>query len=247
MNIDVLGEFLGTLVLILLGNGVGMSVSLKRAYANQSAKWVLISFAWGFAVLFGVIVAQSLWAPGHLNPAVSLFAVVSGGISFPTFIFYVIVQVLGAFTGQTILYLINYKNIIETNDWAIVKGNSFTAPNYSNFKEKGLWQNLSYEFVATAVLIGLVLAFGRGLNETSLSALGPLPVTLLVVSIGMSLGSVTGYAINPARDFGPRVAFYLFSTFVWKQTKVTPDWSYSFVPVIAPLAAGLVIGGLAWA
>lgn len=244
MQLDVLSEFLGTMVLILLGNGVGMSVSYSRMYANQSGKWVVITMGWGFAVLFGVIVSASLGGSGHLNPAVSLFSLISKGITPTQFILYVIAQVAGAMVGQTVLYVINWKNIIVTNNYAAVRGTACTSPNFSNFKEKGLAQNLGYEYVGTMVLLGIILAFGRGSNATSLTVLGPLPVTFLVMSIGMSLGSVTGYAINPARDFGPRLVYFIFNKLFWK-SEVDADWEYSFVPVLAPLAASTTMGLLA--
>ncbi|VEU59499.1 MIP/aquaporin family protein [Mesomycoplasma neurolyticum] len=240
-HLDILGEFLGTLVLILLGNGVGMSVSLKRMFANQSGRWLMITFGWAFAVLMGVIVASSLGAPGHINPAVSLFALF-GDKKIDKFFAYSAVQILGAFSGQIILYIINYKHIKETDDYAIIRSCSSTSGGFSNFKEKGLAQNLMYEYVATLVLIGIIFALGKGENKKYFESLGPIPVVLLISSLSLSLGSVTGYAMNPARDLGPRVAFQLFSIFIWKQKKINGGWDYSFVPIISPLLAGTTIG-----
>ncbi|MDZ7293185.1 MIP/aquaporin family protein [Mycoplasmopsis pulmonis] len=242
MHLDILGEFLGTLVLILLGNGVGMSTHLKRMLANQHGKWIMIALGWGLAVLMGVIVAFSLNSPAHLNPAVSIFALVSGSLALWKFFVYFLVQVLGAFIGQVILYIINYKNIKETNDWNLMRAMSATGGVYDNFNEKGLVQNLLYEYVASLVLIGVIFALSKGKNTQAFQSLGTIPVMLLVLSIGLSLGSVSGYAINPARDFGPRLAFWVFSTLVWKQKSASAQWSYSFVPIVSPLLAGTTIG-----
>ncbi|WP_033161438.1 MIP/aquaporin family protein [[Mycoplasma] collis] len=242
MELDILGEFLGTLVLILLGNGVGMSTHLKRMLANQQGKWIMITLGWALAVLMGVIVAFSLNAPAHLNPAVSIFALISGKLVVWKFFIYSLVQILGAFSGQVILYIINYKNIKETNDYNLMRGMSATGGVYSNFKEKGLTQNLLYEYVATLVLIGVLFALSKGVNVKTFESLGAIPILLLILSIGLSLGSVTGYALNPARDFGPRLAFWLFSLFVWKQKSASVQWEYSFVPIISPLLAGTTIG-----
>lgn len=242
----VLAEFIGTLVLIMLGNGVGYSVSAKRMFANQSGKWIVIALAWGFAVLFGVIVSTAIAnrlgvsATNHLNPAVTIFAALKG--KNPELLGLIPFQFLGAMTGQLILNFINWKHIGET-DLATVRGSHCTGPAFAN-NEKATIFNFSYELVGTLMLLGIILAF----DYNNLGNLGPLPVTFLVMAIGMSLGSSTGYAINPARDLGPRIVYFLMEKTVLKSRKselVGANWSYSWVPVIAPSIAGVIIGGLA--
>ncbi|MGZ9454172.1 MIP/aquaporin family protein [Mycoplasma sp. AC157] len=246
MRLDILSEFLGTLVLILLGNGVGYSVSMKRMFANQSGKWIVIILGWGLAVFTGVIVSLSLGGSAHLNPAVTFFVAVSSKLSDPLILTYIPVQILGAMTGQMLLNFINWKHIQET-DLATLRGVHCTGPAFAN-KEKATIFNFSYELVGTLLLVGLVLAFGKGGNKIGLASLGPVPVTLIVVAIGASLGSSTGYAINPARDLGPRMVYALMEKTLLANRKsehVGGNWSYSWIPVVAPSLAGAIIGALA--
>ncbi|WGI36987.1 MIP/aquaporin family protein [Mesomycoplasma lagogenitalium] len=240
----LLSEFLGTLVLILLGNGVGYATSAKRMFGNQPGKWVVITFGWGIAVCMGVIVSASLGGFGHLNPAVSVFSAIANKDAYH--LAFIPFQFLGAFAGQIILNFINWKHIKET-DLATVRGNHCTGPAFAN-KEKATIFNFSYELVATLTLIGLIFATSKGANVTSLSQLGPIPVTLLIVGLGMSLGSSTGYALNPARDLGPRIIYWLMELTVLKSRKeefVGANWGYSWIPVVSPLVAGAIIGGFA--
>ncbi|QGZ97426.1 aquaporin family protein [Mycoplasma sp. NEAQ87857] len=239
-----LGEILGTMLLIILGNGVVASVKFKNMFAKLTApNWVLITFAWGFAVLVGVIVAQAFKAPGYLNPAVTVYDLVGNigvlankGKAIGLFLLYVLGQFIGAMLGQVVLNFINWNHIKDSTN-ADLKGSSCTGPAYAN----ATGRNFSYEFVGTAVLIGVILAIGK---NPSLSNLGPIPVTLLVVSIGMSLGSSTGYAINPARDLGPRMVYALTQKFFLSSREQTsPDFKYGLiVPGAAPMLAGILIG-----
>nr|WP_322959018.1 MIP/aquaporin family protein [Mycoplasmopsis canis]WQQ12416.1 MIP/aquaporin family protein [Mycoplasmopsis canis] len=238
-----LSEFIGTLLLVLLGNGVVYSVSAKKMFANQPGKWAVIAIGWGLAVLVGVIVAVALGGPAHLNPAVTVFSLVSNSFKNYSELAFIPLQFAGAIVAQLVLDFINWRHIQET-DLGSVRGSHATGPAYDNFKEKGLLFNFSYELVGTLVLIGVIFALGK----TSFGNLGPIPVALLVMSIGMSLGSSTGYAINPARDLGPRVVYYLMELTVLSNRKsehVGANWSYSWVPVIAPLLGGALIGALA--
>ncbi|MBN3534820.1 MIP/aquaporin family protein [Mycoplasma procyoni] len=240
MHLDVLSEFLGTLVLILLGNGVVYSVSANKMFANQPGKWIVIILGWGLAVFSGVIVSLSLGGSAHLNPAVSIFAAIKDKDAFV--LSYIPVQFLGAIAAQIILDFINWKHIKET-ELATVRGAHCTGPAFGN-KEKGTIFNFSYELVGTLLLLGLILAFGKGANK--LDALGPIPVTFVVIAVGASLGSSTGYAINPARDLGPRIVYFLAEKTVLKSRKeehVGANWSYSWIPVVAPSVAGAIIGG----
>nr|WP_027123276.1 aquaporin [Mesomycoplasma molare] len=242
----ILSEFLGTLFLVLLGNGVVYSVSAKRMFANQSGKWSVITLGWGFAVMVGVIISNALGGSAHLNPAVSIFDAIASKSAFP--LVYIPAQFLGAMVAQVILNFINWNHIKET-DLATVRGAHATGPAFSA-KEKGTIFNFSYELVGTLVLLGVILAFGKGSNALSttgigLSSLGPLPVTFLVMAIGMSLGSSTGYAINPARDLGPRLVYFAMEKLLLsnrKEEHVGANFEYSWIPVVAPSFAGVIIG-----
>lgn len=248
-----LAELMGTMVLIIFGNGVVYSVSAKRMFANQPGKWVVICLAWGFAVFFGVITSTAIYnrlgggahsstvdianAVNHLNPAVTIFAAISdkkaillGLIPF---------QFFGAIIGQIILNFINWKHIGET-ELGVVRSAHCTGPAFGN-KEKAKTFNFSYELVGTLLLLGIILAFGKA----NIDQLGPLSVAFLVMVIGMSLGSSTGYAINPARDLGPRIVYFITEKFFLKKRKsefVGANWSYAWVPVVAPSVAGVIIG-----
>ncbi|MDQ0514352.1 glycerol uptake facilitator protein [Mycoplasmoides fastidiosum] len=250
MHLDILSEFLGTMVLILLGNGVGFSVSHSRMFANQPGKWVVIAFAWGFAVMMGVIVSQALNGVAHLNPAVTLFAWISNpefasGLGGALPVVYILAQFGGAMFGQMVLDFINWKHIVET-DAAIVRSTHCTGPAFTNGgKDRAVVFNFAYELVGTLTLVGLILAFGRGNNSQSLSSLGPIPVTLLVVVIGMSIGSSTGYAINPARDLGPRIVYFFLEKFAYpikQKPTIGANFQYGWLPVLAPALGGIIIG-----
>ncbi|MDJ1646057.1 MIP/aquaporin family protein [Mycoplasma phocimorsus] len=236
-----LSEFLGTLFLILLGNGVVYSVSAKRMFANQSGKWIVIVMGWGFAVMVGVIISLALNGAAHLNPAVTIWSWVSGKFSNHLQLIFIPMQILGAMAAQIILNFINWKHIQET-ELIVVRSAHSTGPAY-NHKEGGTIFNFAYELIGTLVLLGTIVAIGKA----NISNLGPLPVTFLVMSIGISLGSSTGYAINPARDLGPRI-IYFFTEKIFlrkrKQEHIGANWAYSWIPVIAPIIAGFIIGGL---
>lgn len=243
MEWDIFSEFLGTMVLIFLGNGVVASVSFKRMFANQSGKWIVIAMAWGLAVMCGVFVSTSMGGSAHLNPAVSIMVLISSkgvDFTFVRFVLYIIAQFAGAMIAQVILNFLNWKHIKET-ELSTVRGAHCTAPAYENFgTDKAIIHNLGYEYFGTLVLCGVIVAFGGRYN----TSLGVLPVTLLVISIGLSLGSSTGYAINPARDLGPRIVYFIMTKTLIKtnQSGVSANWSYSWVPVVAPLAAGMTVG-----
>lgn len=234
------GEFLGTLFLILLGNGVVYSVSAKRMFANQPGKWIVITMGWGLAVMCGVIISDSLAGPAHLNPAVTIYNYVRGKFIHHKDLLYIPLQFAGAMAGQIILNFINWKHIQET-DLVTVRSAHSTAPAY-NHKKGGTFYNFTYELVGTSVLLSFIVASGI---VTSLDNLGPLPVAFLVMSIGMSLGSSTGYAINPARDLGPRIIYSLTEKMFMAKRKdehIGGNWGYAWIPVFAPILAGFIIG-----
>lgn len=233
-------EYLGTLFLILLGNGVVYSVSAHKMFANTSLKWMLISVAWGLAVLMGVIVGNAMDGPAHLNPAVTIYSLVSSKFHNYWALGYIVMQMLGAMSAQVILNFINWRHIEQTA-LGTVRACHCTAPAYSNKAERAVVFNFSYELVGTLVLLGGILAISRA----NINNLGPVPVALLVMVIGMSLGASTGYAINPARDLAPRIIYFFTEKyFLTKRVNehVGANWGYSWVPVVAPSIAGVIIG-----
>lgn len=218
-------EFVGTLVLILLGDGVCAATSLNKSKA-KGAGWTVVAFGWGFAVMCGVFIAAPSGA--HLNPAVSLAAAIHGTLPWVDLPGYVIAQLLGGFAGAVLVYLF-YKDHYDATEDADTKLGTFcTAPAIRN-----PWRNFFCEFVATWLLVFVILAFGEGFNIPGVGegALGALPVTFLIVAIGMSLGGATGYAINPARDLAPRVAHAILPI----KGKGGSDWGYSWIPVLGPI------------
>ncbi|MGZ9800265.1 MIP/aquaporin family protein [Mycoplasma sp. AC1221] len=240
--LTVLSEFLGTMVLIILGNGVNYSVSGRKMFANQPGKWTVIIFGWGIAVMAGVLVSRSLGGFGHLNPAVSIYGAISNKDA--TLLIYIPFQLLGAMVGQIVLDFINWKHIQET-ELSTIRSSHCTGPAYDNKKDKALIFNFSYELVGTLMLVGVILAFNRGAAAKDVASLGPLPVTWLVVGIGASIGASTGYAINPARDFGPRIIYWFLESIMLKKRKsehIGANWKYSWLPVVAPSLAGAIIG-----
>ena len=236
-----LSEVVGTAMLLLLGAGVVANAILARN-KGFGGGWLLINFGWGLAVFAGVTVAYSSGA--HLNPAVTLGLLASGAFSpdnaFVTVLVYIIAQLIGAFIGAVLTWLA-YKQHFDAEDDAAAKLGVFsTGPAIRSYA----W-NLVTEIIGTFVLVFVVIGFGRGGDAdlgvpSGLAALGALPVALLVVAIGASLGGPTGYAINPARDLGPRIAHAVLPI----RGKGSSDWSYSWVPVVGPIIGGLLAGWL---
>ncbi|GAA4800205.1 MIP/aquaporin family protein [Rothia endophytica] len=227
-------ETLGTFILLLLGAGVVAAVSLPKSGA-KGADWINIAFGWGFAVFAAVYVSGPSGA--HLNPAVTVGQMVAGndfapGIapSFTAMLVYFAGQFLGAFLGAWGAYLA-FKKHFDIVEPGVSRGVFCTAPAIRSYG----W-NILTEAIGTFVLVGFVVASGQ-----TPSGLGPLAVAIIVVSIGLSLGTPTGYAINPARDLGPRIAHALMPI----KNKSASDWSYSWVPVVGPLlgatAAALIV------
>lgn len=227
-------ELVGTAMLILLGGGVVANVALTKSKGFNGG-FLLVNFGWGLAVFAGVTV--SYWSGAHINPAVSFAFLLLGKIDFVTFLIYVAAQLLGAFIGAIFVYLAYKKHFDEEPDPAAKLGVFSTGPAIRN----SFW-NVVTEVIGTFVLVFVVLSFNRvgpdavtiaGVPE-GLAALGALPVALLVVGIGASLGGPTGYAINPARDLGPRIAHALLPI----KGKGSSDWGYSWVPVVGPFIGG---------
>lgn len=229
------GEFLGTLVLVLLGNGVCAAVTLKKSYA-ENAGWIVVTTGWALAVLCGVLVAQAFGSSGaHLNPAVTIAAAVNTG-DYSQLGLYWSAQLLGAICGSTLMVLQYGPHWSLTPDPAAKLGIFCTAPAVKNTPF-----NLLSEIVGTMVLVVVANAIG----SHGVSATGPAPafapwlVASLVWAIGLSLGATTGYAINPARDFGPRLVHAILPI----PGKGGSNWGYAPVPILGPLIGG-VLGGL---
>lgn len=228
------GEFMGTLVLVLLGDGVVANVLLKRSKA-EGAGWMVIASGWAFAVMAGVFTAIAFGSnDAHLNPAVTMgFAIESG--RFGNFAPYLIAQMAGAFAGAVLVWLHFLPHWKETSDRGLKLACFCTAPAIRTFGA-----NLISEIIGTLVLVLVVGAiFSKAVAVTGpASGLGPYLVAALVWGIGLSLGGTTGYAINPARDFGPRLAHALLPI----SDKGGSDWSYAVVPVLGPLIGGGLAG-----
>lgn len=238
-------EFLGTAVLILLGNGVCALNSLRTSAAKGTG-WVLIALGWGMAVFVGASVADP--SGGHLNPAVTLMLAIKGATPWALVPCYCAGQLLGAMMGA-ILAWAAFKQMFDANnldDQGNITGANkgtntifFTAPAHPH----NGW-NAVTEFIGTSVLL-IFIAFGPALNEGD--SLGPLSyfgVAFVVVAVGMSLGTPTGYAINPVRDLGPRL---VYSFLLPIRDKGPSNWSYAWVPIVGPMLSAAFVGLLALA
>lgn len=227
---QLLGEFLGTMILVLLGNGVVAGVSLRKSKA-EGAGWIAITLGWGIAVTLGVY-ASAFMGPGHLNPAVTLAMAIVGKIAWSSVLPYMVVQVAGGIVGAFLVWVQYMPHWKETKDSDAIFGSFATAPAIKS----NLYNFLS-ELIGTFVLIFSLLAFTKG-NFTD--GLTPVVVGILIVGIGLSLGGTTGYAINPARDLGPRIAHAILPI----ANKGGSDWSYSWVPIFGPFAGAVIAAGL---
>ena len=234
MASPLVGEFMGTMVLILLGDGVVSNVLLKRTKA-EGAGWMVITSGWAFAVMAGVFTAVACGSrDAHINPAVTLGFAVSSG-AFAKVVPYAIAQLLGAFAGATLVWLYFLPHWRETPDPGTKLACFCTAPAIRN-----LPSNLLCEVIGTFLLVLVVGAmFSKAVSVVGpTGGLGPYLVASLVWGIGLSLGGTTGYAINPARDLGPRIAHALWPI----ARKGDSDWGYAPVPVVGPLLGGILAG-----
>jgi glycerol uptake facilitator protein len=232
----VVAEFLGTAVLLLLGQGVVANMCLRATKGAGEPAWLIITTAWGLAVFVAVFMVGSA-SGAHLNPAVTIGLYVSGSFSAGLVGPYLLAQLLGAMAGSLLVYVCYLDHYRATEDEAAVRATFCTGPAIRN-----LPINLLNEVVGTFVLVlGVLFVVGPTLvlegvevREYGLGSLDALPVGLLVWVIGLGLGGPTGYAINPARDLGPRLVFACIP----RRAKATPDWRYAWVPVIGPLLGG---------
>jgi len=236
-----IAEIIGTFLLILLGAGVVANVVLEKTKSNDLG-WLVITTAWGFAVFVGVSVAGPI-SGAHLNPAVSIGLAVAGKFDWSLVLEYVIAQFIGAMLGAFFAWLIYRDHFKATENGELKKAVFCTSPAIRNYSS-----NLISEIIGCFVLVFVVLYFTdanlndveNGIIPIGLGSLGALPVAILVWVIGLSLGGTTGYAINPARDLGPRIIHAILPL----KNKVSNDWSYAWVPVIGPIIGAALAAGL---
>lgn len=228
----LLGEFLGTLVLVLLGDGVVANVLLSKTKGNNSG-WIVITTGWGFAVMAGVFVAGAFGSPdGYINPAVTLWSVIGSGDTSK--LLCIPAQFAGGFVGAVLVWLHYLPHWKETQDKGAKLAVFCTGPAI-----RRVGSNLTSEIIGTTLLlVGIGSIFAKTSPKLAVG-LGPYLVAVLVWGIGLSLGGTTGYAINPARDLSPRIAHALLPI----AGKGSSDWSYAWIPVVGPFIAS----GLAWA
>ncbi|WP_414839113.1 MIP/aquaporin family protein [Carnobacterium sp. TMP28] len=228
-TLQIFSEFLGTLILVLLGDGVVAAVSLKKSKAEASG-WIVIALGWGAAVTIAVYIAGFM-GPAHINPAVTLAMAISGNISWSLVVPFILAQVAGGVVGAVLVWLTYMDHFAATEDKGAILGTFATGPAIKNHPA-----NVITEVIGTIVLVLGLLSFSQ---YTFADGMNPMIVGILIVSIGLSLGGATGYAINPARDLGPRIAHQLLPM----KNKGNSDWGYSWVPIVGPMI-GAVIGAL---
>jgi glycerol uptake facilitator protein len=220
------GEMMGTMILIVFGAGIGAGSSLKKSYSNN-AGWIVITLAWGLAVTMGVFAVGSV-SGAHLNPAVTIALALNGSFPWSKVPGYIAAQMIGAILGAAIIYLHYLPHWKETDDPGVKLGVFATSPAIPH-----TFSNLLSEMIGTFILVlGLLFIGANKFTE----GLNPLVVGLLIVVIGMSLGGTTGYAINPARDLGPRIAHFLLPI----PGKGSSNWGYSWIPVVGPILGGCI-------
>ncbi len=231
-----LGEFIGTMLLIILGDGVVANVVLNKTKGNNSG-WIVITFGWAMAVYLGVFIANP-YSGAHLNPAVTIGLACAGKFDWALVPLYVGAQFTGAFAGAVVVWITYRQHFEQTPD-----GNSKLAVFCTGPPIRSPLNNIITEIIGTFVLLfgalyiaGPTIELGGSAGKMGLGAVGALPVSLLVLGIGLSLGGPTGYAINPARDLGPRIAHFILPI----SQKRNSDWSYSWIPVLGPVLGGLL-------
>lgn len=223
---NFIGELIGTLVLILLGDGVVANVLLKGS-KGENGGWMVITAAWAFAVMSGIFVAQKFGSPdAHLNPAVTIAMAVKSG-DWSNVLPFITAQLIGAFLGACLVWLVYLPHWAITEDKGAKLGVFATSPAIRNSTS-----NIISEAIGTMVLIIVPVCFSANLPN----GFAPYLVGLVVWSIGLSLGGPTGYAINPARDLGPRIAHALLPI----SGKGKSDWNYAWIPVVGPIAGGIL-------
>jgi len=227
-----IGEFIGTMLLIILGDGVVANVVLNKTKGNNSG-WIVIAFGWAMAVFLGVYVAIKLGGSGHLNPAATIAMALFNGFDTSLVVPYIIAQMSGAITGAIVVWLAYKQHFDDT-----IEGDAKLAVFCTGPAIRNSGFNLITEIIGTFILVFGALAMSKPVS--SLGTLDALPVGLLVLGIGLSLGGPTGYAINPARDLGPRIAHFILPI----KNKRDSDWGYAWIPVIGPIIGALLAARL---
>ncbi len=232
-----LGEFLGTMALILLGNGVVANVNFKKTIGSKGG-WIVVTFGWAFAVFVGVSIANIWGTGGHINPAVTIGKWVGGQITSVQAGVFIGSQFAGALVGQVVINIFYWQHIKEEAP-ATVLGMHSTGPTH----QKAWFTNFFSEYVGTIILVAMAY-FGIAGGWFSSA---PLAIGFTVFAIGLSLGGTTGYAINPFRDLAPRIVHKIMykSVPVLKVANgslVSSNWKYAIVPVVAPIMAGITVG-----
>ena len=238
---EFLGEILGTFILILLGNGVVANVNLDKTHSHGGG-WIVITAGWGMAVYVAVLVTADI-SGAHLNPAVTLGLAFSGLFAWSKVVPFILAQLIGAMLGAVTVFAFFKDHFGITVSPGTKKACFCTAPAVRNYP-----RNFFSEMVGTFVLILAVLLISLpqlnyvslGHSKVGLGSLGALPVALVVFSIGMSLGGTTGYAINPARDLGPRLVHSILPI----KNKDNNDWQYSWVPILGPVVGAALAAAL---
>lgn len=225
-------EIIGTAILLLLGNGVVANALLKGSKAFGSG-WIVITFGWGIAVFMAVFIVGP-YSGAHINPAVTVGLAAAGKFDWAQVPVYIAAQMIGALIGSSLVWVHYRLHYRDTEDPAMILATFSTGPAI-----RSTWDNLASEIIGTFVLVFAVLYItgpSMGGEPGSLGSLDALPVALVVLGIGLSLGGPTGYAINPARDLGPRIAHALLPI----ANKGKSDWSYAWIPVAGPVAGGVL-------
>ncbi len=232
---EFIAEFLGTMLLILLGNGVVANVVLNGTKGNNGG-WMVITMGWGLAVFVGVAVAGPV-SGAHINPAVTIGLAVAGMFAWAKVGLFIAAQMLGAATGAFLVWLM-YRDHFNTTECEGSKLACFsTGPAIRNISSNAICEIIG-TFVLVFVIFYLAGPSFEGVEgaKIGLGTLGALPVALLVVAIGLSLGGTTGYAINPARDLGPRIMHAILPM----TNKGSSDWGYALVPIVAPVLGAVI-------
>jgi glycerol uptake facilitator protein len=222
-----LAEFFGTSIILVFGAGVVANVILDKTKGFGSG-WIVITFGWAVGVFTGVLIAAP-YSGAHLNPAVTIALVIAHKFSPSLMPLYILAQLLGAMFGSFLVWLAYKKHFDETDDSNLKLAVFCTSPNIRSY-----WYNIITEVIGTYVLTLAVLYMAE--PEVGLGALNALPVAIVVLGIGLSLGGPTGYAINPARDLGPRIMHFILPI----PLKRNSDWSYSFVPILGPFLGATI-------
>ena len=229
-----IAELIGTMLLILLGDGVVANVVLNDTKGNNSG-WIVITTAWGLAVFVGVIVAGP-YSGAHLNPAVTIALAITGQFAWSKVFSYIVAQVLGAAIGAFLVWVMYHDHFKRTTNQGAILAVFSTGPAIRNYLT-----NIGAEIIGAFVLIFTIFYISGAQITPSktpigLGSVGALPVAFLVWVIGLSLGGTTGYAINPARDLGPRIMHWLLPI----KNKGTSDWSYAWVPILGPVIGAAI-------